>query len=88
MRSSRTCSIPKAPRSISSRSPTTSRPARAVNFYTLVEAAADRGETAIGYRLVARANKSDQGFGVVINPDKAEAVTFAAEDKLVVLAEE
>ena len=57
-------------------------------LYALIEAAADRGETAIGYRVVAKANKSDEGFGVKINPDKAATITFAAEDKLVVLAEE
>ena len=63
-------------------------PGQPVNFYSLIEAAADRGETALGYRVVAKANKSDEGFGVKINPDKAATITFAAEDKLVVLAEE
>ena len=63
-------------------------PGQPVNFYTLVAAAASHGETAIGYRIVAKANKSDEGFGVKINPDKAEPVTFAPEDKLIVLAEE
>jgi len=63
-------------------------PGQPVNFYSLVEAAAARGETAIGYRVVAKANKSDEGFGVKINPDKTATVSFAAEDKLVVLAEE
>lgn len=63
-------------------------PGQPVNFYTLIDAAAARGETAIGYRVVAKANKSDEGFGVKINPDKAATITFAAEDKLVVLAEE
>jgi voltage-gated potassium channel Kch len=60
---------------------------QATDFYALVEAAAMRGETAIGYRVQALANRSDRGYGVVINPDKAAQVTFAAEDKLVVLAE-
>lgn len=59
-----------------------------VDFYTLVEAAADRGETAIGYRIQSRANKADQGYGVVINPDKGVQASFAPEDKLIVLAEE
>ena len=63
-------------------------PGQPVNFYTLVAAAAARGETAIGYRIVAKANKSDEGFGVKINPDKSSTITFAAEDKLVVLAED
>ena len=63
-------------------------PGQPVNFYSLIEAAANRGETALGYRIVAKANKSDEGFGVKINPNKAATITFAAEDKLVVLAEE
>ena len=59
-----------------------------VDFYTLVASAADRGETAIGYRIVALANKSDLGYGVKINPDKAQQAIFAAGDKLIVLAED
>jgi voltage-gated potassium channel Kch len=59
-----------------------------LNFYTLVEAAADRGETAIGYRIAALAHDSSKAYGVAINPSKNASVTFAAEDKLVVLAED
>lgn len=59
-----------------------------IDFYTLVASAAERGETAIGYRIVALANKSDQGYGVKINPDKTKNVTFSAGDKLIVLAED
>ena len=29
-----------------------------------------------------------QAYGVVVNPDKAEAVTFTAEDRVIVLAED
>ena len=62
-------------------------PGQPVDFYALVESAAARGQTAIGYRVQSLANRSDRGYGVVINPDKAAQVKFSADDKLVVLAE-
>ncbi|HRY61935.1 MAG TPA: hypothetical protein P5266_07005, partial [Candidatus Fermentibacter sp.] len=46
----------------------------AMDFHTVVEAAALRGETAIGYRLMSEVDKP-QG-GIVVNPDKSGAVTF------------
>lgn len=59
-----------------------------VDFYTLVEAAALRGETAIGYRLAAQADDKDTGYGVKVNPKKSEKVLFAPGDQLIVLAED
>jgi hypothetical protein len=58
-----------------------------VNFYTVVEAARQRGEVAIGYRLQALAGDSSQAYGVVVNPDKSKMVTFSDHDRIVVLAE-
>jgi len=60
-----------------------------LNFYTLLESARRRGETAIGYR---RRRDDDPGDGrnmggVVVNPDKREALLFQPEDRLIVLAE-
>ncbi len=57
-----------------------------VDFYTLLEAAKQRGETAIGYRRASLANSASDGYGVVVNPDKSEAVAFQARDKVIVLA--
>jgi len=57
-----------------------------INFYTLVEAARRRGESAIGYRLVKEASMSDKAYGVHTNPNKSESVVFSAEDKLIVVA--
>lgn len=57
-----------------------------VNFYTVVEAAARRNETAIGYRSASADEKSDS-YGVHINPDKSAAITFSPGDKLIVFAE-
>lgn len=59
-----------------------------VDFYTVMESAAERGETAIGYRIVRHSNDKDQGYGVKVNPKKSDKITFAAEDRIVVLAED
>jgi hypothetical protein len=59
-----------------------------VDFYTIVEAARQRGETAIGYRKVALSGNKEDGYGVVVNPDKSEAISFEPRDKVIVLAED
>ncbi|MBK9924971.1 MAG: NAD-binding protein [Anaerolineales bacterium] len=59
-----------------------------VNFYTVVEAARRRGETAIGYRLVSEAKRSGKSYGVHTNPPKSQEVIFSSNDKVIVLAEE
>jgi len=59
-----------------------------VNFYTVVEAARQKGEVALGYRIKALANDAAQAYGVVVNPAKAASVTFAEWDRVIVLAEE
>jgi voltage-gated potassium channel Kch len=64
------------------------QPGRPVNFYTVVESARRRGEVAIGYRLVAEAGEAAKFYGVHVNPDKSNLITFAQEDKVIVLAEE
>jgi hypothetical protein len=58
-----------------------------VDFYTIVEAAHRRYEIAIGYRLGAHANDPQNEYGVIINPTKSERRVYAAEDKIIVLAE-
>lgn len=63
-------------------------PGKPVDFYTLIEAAAQRGETAIGYRIKADSKDSDKAYGVSVNPNKAKKVTFAPDDKIIVLAED
>ncbi len=59
-----------------------------VDFYTVMEAAAQKGETAIGYRLMKYADDKTRGFGVNVNPKKSEKHTFGENDKIVVLAED
>jgi voltage-gated potassium channel Kch len=60
----------------------------AVNFYTVVESARRQGKTAIGYRLMHQAHQADAAYGVALNPNKAQMVTFTQEDKVILLAEE
>ena len=60
----------------------------AVNFYTLCESAARKGETAIGYRLNEFSHNVNKAYGVVVNPKKSEKVTFTDKDKLIVIAED
>ncbi len=60
----------------------------AMDFHTVLEAAAQRGETAIGYRIAADAQDKDKGFGVRVNPKKSAMVSFTAADRIIVLAED
>lgn len=62
-------------------------PGRPINFYTVLEAARRRNETAIGYRIVSQAKEVAKSYGVHTNPKKSESVTFALEDRVIVLAE-
>jgi voltage-gated potassium channel Kch len=58
-----------------------------VNFYTVVEAARRRGETAIGYRLMREAGDSSKSYGVHTNPKKNEKMIFTPEDRVIVISE-
>jgi hypothetical protein len=58
-----------------------------VNFYTLTEAARRRSETAIGYRIMSESGDAGKSYGVHTNPKKSGMVTFAPEDKVIVIAE-
>lgn len=64
------------------------KPGEAVNFYTVVEAAARRGEIAMGYKLERYTGNPDKSYGVVVNPTKSDDITFEAIDKVIVLAED
>jgi len=63
-------------------------PGKPVNFYTLVESARKKGETAIGYRLAADARNASLSYGIHLNPSKAEKIIYTEKDKLIVLANE
>ncbi len=59
-----------------------------VNFYTVIESAARRGQTAVGYRRKAEAGNAAAAYGVTLNPDKALEFIFCKEDRIIVLAED
>jgi hypothetical protein len=61
------------------------KPGTSVDFYTVLEAARQHGETAIGYRVGAHARQKQHAYGVTVNPKKAEKRVFAATDKIIVL---
>lgn len=58
-----------------------------VNFYTVVQAARQRGETAIGYRLAHESKNAEKSYGVHTNPLKSKEETFTGQDKIIVIAE-
>jgi voltage-gated potassium channel Kch len=58
-----------------------------VNFYTVVESARRKDEVAIGYRVASHAHDAAHAYGVVINPDKSNLITFSPKDRIIVLAE-
>lgn len=57
-----------------------------VDFFTVVEAAARRGETAIGYRVVEE-GAADADPVVILNPRKDARRAFRPGDQVIVLAE-
>jgi voltage-gated potassium channel Kch len=63
-------------------------PGASVDFYTVLEAAKRRGETAIGFRIAEFSRSSAMDYGVVVNPKKAEKHEFVAGDKIIVLAQD
>ena len=59
-----------------------------INFYTVLESAARRGEIAIGYRIIKHAKDGTHNYGVIVNPVKSKHVQFVKGDKIIVLAED
>jgi ion channel POLLUX/CASTOR len=58
-----------------------------VDMHALVEAAAKRGETALGYRKAALESSQQNGYGVALNPEKIRRFKLVEGDKVIVLAE-
>ena len=59
-----------------------------MNFYSVLESATLKSDTAIGYRKMEYANDSDMMYGIKINPKKSDIITFAPGDKIIVLSED
>jgi len=62
--------------------------AQPVNFYTVIEAARRRNQTAIGYRIMSESGRADRAYGVYTNPRKSEKISFSPQDKVIVVAED
>jgi hypothetical protein len=62
-------------------------PGAPLTFYTVVEAARRRGEVAVGYRSGKQSSNPQESYGVHLNPDKSRMITFADDDRVIVLAE-
>ena len=65
-----------------------------VNFYTVIESALRRNETAIGYRSHQCAEikssfvgKKNMSFGIILNPEKCGKIKFSEGDSIIVLSE-
>jgi len=59
-----------------------------VDFFTVIEAARRRNETAIGYKLASEVGDADKAYGVHVNPTKSQKIVFGPEDKVIVAAED
>jgi voltage-gated potassium channel Kch len=57
------------------------------DFYAVVAAASQIGETALGYRLDREATDEDTMYGVHLNPCKDVMITFEPNDRIILLAE-
>jgi ion channel POLLUX/CASTOR len=58
-----------------------------INFATVIEAARRRGETAIGYRVLAEAQEPPD-YGIKLNPPKDAPLALDMGDRVIVLAED
>ena len=65
-----------------------------INFYTVLESARRKGETALGYRLYRFSRiksilvgKKEMNYGVLLNPEKAIRFEFTVDDSIIVLSE-
>lgn len=59
----------------------------AVNYYTVLESAALKNETPIGYRINSLSKDSENHYGIVVNPHKNKIITFSDEDKIIVISD-
>jgi hypothetical protein len=57
------------------------------DFHMLIEAAAGKGETAIGYRKSSLSKNATFSYGVNCNPRKSDKIKLEEGDKLIVLGE-
>jgi voltage-gated potassium channel Kch len=58
------------------------------DFYSILESAKRKGQTAIGYRIASESFDNSKAYGVYVNPAKSKVLTFSSEDRIIVLAED
>jgi hypothetical protein len=58
-----------------------------MNFYTVMESAAAKGEVAIGYKIAAEKEDISTTYGIHLNPKKSKNINFTKADSIIVLAE-
>jgi len=63
-------------------------PGKAMSYWHVLDSARRRGHVAIGYRIAANSSDASQGYGVTVNPPKDTNVTFAPDDRVIVIAED
>lgn len=59
-----------------------------VSYRHIVDAARQRGEVAIGYRIASKSGDASSSYGVAVNPPKSTSVSFTGEDRVIVIAED
>jgi len=59
-----------------------------VSFYTVLEAARRKGETAFGYKIALEAQQNLPNSGIHINPPKSQLISFDPADSVIVAAED
>ena len=62
------------------------KPGETVDMHTLIEAAAKRGETALGYRKSELESSQQNNYGIALNPEKIRRFKLDDGDKVIVLA--
>ena len=58
-----------------------------MNFYTAIEACRRHQATAIGYRVFKEADLAEKNYGVHLNPNKKNMITFERGDRIIMLSE-
>jgi len=61
---------------------------KSMSYWHVLDAARKRGHVAIGYRIATKSNDASVGYGVTVNPPKDTDVNFAADDRVIVIAED
>jgi voltage-gated potassium channel Kch len=63
-------------------------PNTTTDFFSVIQATTKRKEIAFGYIMGKHADNPDKNYGVVINPNKSDKVTFSDGDRIIMIAEE